>query len=490
VKLPFKIPSIKFPKFGKKKADDDEDDDDDDFDPSDFEGDDDGDGDESGSTDDAPASPADEGAAADSPAGSPADEAPPAEDNAETGAAAEAGDGEAPALDDDLEDIDFGDDDDDEDGDDEEGGGKSKKRKMLLLGGGGVVALLLSGGAAWYFMSGDGDGEKAAKEDTGIPSVSMDIAPKKKLIGGNSLNAIVAGAKGPGAGVVVVAISPTVFSSLAPPAVTDGPLAEGNDPALSEVGQQGPLPIIAEDGRMAWQVYAKPFENQDSRPRVAIVVSGLGLSEAASDAAISLLPGNVTLAFDPYAPDLSGWIAKARQAGHEALIMVPLEPSTFPISDPGPQALMTTNAPEENRLRLEYILSRMTGYIGVMTVMGSKFNTSEEHLRALLDEIKLRGLMFLEGGINGQSLGPKLATEIGTPRALTNIILDSIPTGPAIDDQLAELEAILGKQPAAVAIAEAYPTSIERLAVWITTLESKNLVLAPLSALADKQFLQ
>ncbi len=482
MKLPFKIPSIKLPKFGRKKADD-EDDDGDEFDPSDFEGDD------NAAFGDIPESPASEGV---SPAPDDEQAESPAEPEAEAPSEA---DGQAPTdvaggsdIDDDLEDIDFGSDDDDED-DEEEGGGKSK-RKKLLIGGGAAAAVLLIGGLSWFFLSGDGGHEPAAKEATGIPTVTMDIAPKKKVIGGNSLNAIAAGAKGPGAGVVAAVVSPLAFASVAPPKVSDGPLSEANDPLLSEPSPQGPLPIASKDGRMVWKAYAKPFANQDARPRVAIVISGLGLSETATEAAIQLLPGNVTLAFDPYAPGLLDWVAKARHAGHEALIMVPLEPATFPISDPGPQGLMTTNAPEENRLRLEYILSRATGYVGVMTVMGSKFNTSEEHLRTFLGEIKGRGLMFIEGTLDSNSLAPKIATEIGLPRALTDIIVDSIPTKVAIDDQLVELESILSKQPAAVVIAEAYPASIERLAAWCATLESKNLVLAPLSVLADKQFLQ
>jgi polysaccharide deacetylase 2 family uncharacterized protein YibQ len=98
--------------------------------------------------------------------------------------------------------------------------------------------------------------------------------------------------------------------------------------------------------------------------------------------------------------------------------------------------------------------------------------------------------MFLEGTINSDSLASKIATEIGLPRAVTNIVLDSIPTKAEIDAQLVELEAVLAGQPAAVAIAEGYPSSIERIAAWTSDLEAKKLVLAPLSALADKQLLE
>jgi len=341
-------------------------------------------------------------------------------------------------------------------------------------------------------MFGDSGNEQASKENPNIPKVAMDIAPKvKPKVGG--LNAILAGPTGAGVApteLLAPIISPMAFASLARPKVTDSPLGASNDPALSEESPQGPLPITAKDGRQAWQVYAKPFENQNSNPRVAIVVVGLGQSESATDAAIHLLPGNVTLAFDPYAPNLPDWVDKARAAGHEVMVMVPLEPTTFPFDDPGPLGLMTINAPDENRIRLENILSRMTGYIGVMTVMGSKFNTSDKHLRAFLGEIKKRGLMFLEGAVNSKSLAPKIATELGLPRAVTNVVLDLVPTKAEIDVRLAELETVLAGQPVAVAIAEGYPSSIERIAAWTADLEAKNLVLAPLSALADKQFLK
>ena len=56
-----------------------------------------------------------------------------------------------------------------------------------------------------------------------------------------------------------------------------------------------------------------------------------------------------------------------------------------------------------------------------------------------------------------------------------------------IDIQLAELEAVLAKKSAVVAIAEGYPSSIERIGAWTADLAAKNFVLAPLSALANKQ---
>ncbi|MBT5014713.1 MAG: hypothetical protein HOK06_05415 [Rhodospirillaceae bacterium] len=501
-KIPsFKIPSFKLPKFGKKKADDDEDDDD--FEG--FEGLD--DMDDAGGSDDAAASEgaggAGESEAAEAPAEAPDEtpaEDPPAEELAADGGDEDApggdagdsseetvGDGdelEVPDFGDDDDTPDFGDDDDDEDG---EGGGGSKKKRLMMIGGGVFVVLLLGGGGAWYFMSGDDGEEKSMRADIDpdVPRVEMAIAPKKRASGG--LNAIAAGAKGPGAGAQIAAVSEGAFASIAPPVSADAALAVASDETLVEQTPQGPIPKIADDGRKPWQVYGKPFQAADGERRLGLIVAGLGLSRAATEAAISLLPGSVTLAFDPYADGLIDWAAKARQAGHEVLMMVPLESSAFPHEDPGPMALTTTNDADENRFRLEFILSRMSGYVGVLTTMGSQFAQSDEHLRTFLEEINNRGLLLVEGKNEASTLATTVAAEIGLPRAAVDVVLDETPSKASIDRSFGDVEEIVTESAVGVGVAEPYPASIERILAWATALKDKKIALAPITAIVGRQ---
>ena len=90
----------------------------------------------------------------------------------------------------------------------------------------------------------------------------------------------------------------------------------------------------------AWQRFAAGFANPQRLPVIAVVVSGLGLSEAATEAAIRRLPPQVTLSFSPYARRLDEWIALARAHGHEVLLELPMEGADDPASDPGPHTLL------------------------------------------------------------------------------------------------------------------------------------------------------
>ncbi len=374
------------------------------------------------------------------------------------------------------------------------------KRRLIFIGGGAAAALILIGGGVWFFLGGDEDASKTPfRAETGVPRVEITIPPRRrggrltppkgKRAAKGSLNAIAAADKGPGAGVVIPAVTMVAFANI-PEVKSETPLAKVPDLALVEQSPQGPLPKVGEDGRKSWQVYARPFKTRDARPRIAVIITGMGLSAAATEAAIKRLPGAVTLAFDPHAQGLDDWVFLARQAGHEVLLSLPMESAHFPAVDAGPYALKSSLNPEENLRQMELVLSRMSGYVGVATAMGSKFTADEKALKPVLEAVKNRGLMLIDSATTPHTKAARMATEIGLPRAVSNLVLDENLSKAAIDGKLAELEAIVRERATAVAVASPNPATLERIAVWVASLADKNLVLVPVTAVADKQFLE
>lgn len=260
--------------------------------------------------------------------------------------------------------------------------------------------------------------------------------------------------------------------------------AQGADPALIEQNASGPLPMVAADGRKAWQVYARPFDRADRRPRIAIVVVGLGLAMLDTQAAIDRLPAAATLAFNPYAGDLPDWLQKARGAQHEVLLAVPMEPVDYPREDPGPQTLLTALPPRQNLDRLEWTMGRAAGYVGLTNLMGSRFLAASTELRPILEVIKGRGLLFLETRVANRTAVAAIAQELALPLAVSDGDLDVNLSPSGIDQALGELEPIARRKSTAIATGSPYPLTIDRLVAWAGSLESKGLVLAPLSAAA------
>lgn len=281
--------------------------------------------------------------------------------------------------------------------------------------------------------------------------------------------------------------TPAVETNLA--ALPEPILAPAPDPALIERGREGPLPVIGPDGRQPWKVYARPFDDADTRPRIAVVITGLGLSGAATETAIQQLPGAVTLAFSPYAKNLDQWMSLARTAGHEVLLDLPMEPIDYPRHDPGPYTLLTSLDPKQNLFKMQWLLSRGTGYVGVTNQMGSRFTTSGSDLEPVIKTMKSRGLLFLDSRASDQSVAAKMAQQVDMPWAVNNRFIDAEASRPAIDARLAEIEEIAKKSGYAVAMGSAYPVTMERIAAWIPEAEKRGFAIAPVSAIANKQAL-
>jgi polysaccharide deacetylase 2 family uncharacterized protein YibQ len=267
----------------------------------------------------------------------------------------------------------------------------------------------------------------------------------------------------------LAAVVPNLAPVLAPPLVEPSPF--------------GPLPRVSPDGRKPREVYARPFNNPYKRPMIAVIVTGLGLSEAATIAAIQELPGEITLAFSPYAASrLNEWIELARAAGHEVLLSLPMEPDSYPLNDPGPHTLLTGLTPSENLQRLQWMLSRFTGYVGVIDDQGARFTASESAMLPILGELGKRGLLYIDSRTTDHGLTPGLASRVGLPRGVNDRVIDDPATRLSIDARLAEVEEIAKRNGAAIALAFHYPVSIERLSAWVRDVEARGFVLAPVSA--------
>lgn len=277
----------------------------------------------------------------------------------------------------------------------------------------------------------------------------------------------------------------TVAPQRRPGRSTPGPTADP-DPALLEAAPNDPaemLPRIAADGRMPMQVYAAGFDPSSRRPRIGVIVAGIGMNRADSVQAVRSLPKGVTFAISPYAGHLEDLLSVIRLADAEYLVSVPMEPQSFPLNDAGPHALMTNLPREENQARLYWALSRLAGYVGVTNALGpmqgERFAGVPEQINPILAEVGRRGLLYVDARRGGA----------GRPGDLPHVWsrgVDLVIDQPAtqIDQNLVTLEHLAHEQGSALGLAGApMPKTVQRIAVWADRLIGQGLTLAPVSAL-------
>jgi polysaccharide deacetylase 2 family uncharacterized protein YibQ len=280
----------------------------------------------------------------------------------------------------------------------------------------------------------------------------------------------------------------------APATETSASAAPGSvaapDPALEEASSAfpgGTLPRIGPDGRMPMKVYAAPFDPGPAptgqRLRVALLLGGIGLSEPDSEAAIRDTPGAVSFAVSPYAYHPERLLAAARAAGHELLLALPLEPDRYPIDDPGNHALLTGNSAALNHQRLEWALTRFTGYVGATGALngmrGERFAAAPELMDPLLQELARRGLLYVDPR-SGAAHPPYV---VGRS---VDVVVDEPAVRTGIEANLARLEQVARDRGAALGLVGVpRPVTLDRIAAWTATLATRGLVLAPVSAVVE-----
>ncbi len=257
------------------------------------------------------------------------------------------------------------------------------------------------------------------------------------------------------------------------------------DPRVTDEARIGLLPRIGDNDELPLSVYARPFNHDDPRPRIALLLTGLGLNEAATQQAIADLPGPVSLGFVAFADDLQERINAARAAGHEAVLNVPMEPLDFPRNDPGPNALLLEQSEQETMIALRYSLAQTAGYIGIAPFMGEAYMADADQLQPVMRELAERGLLFVDTRPGLISEAAATALLSNTPLVVSALRIDAAPNRAAIDAALQELEALAIERGSALGVFGPLPISYERVLAWAAGLGNRGLVLAPVSALYE-----
>jgi uncharacterized protein len=249
------------------------------------------------------------------------------------------------------------------------------------------------------------------------------------------------------------------------------------DKRLVDKSRFGLLPRIGVDGARPSEVYARPplvaGRLKAGAPKIALLVGGLGLSEAGTMDAIAKLPGAVSLGFAPYGADVERDVAQAREAGHEAVLQLPMEPFDYPANNPGPHTLLTGQSEAENLDNLHWLMSRFTGYVGVANFLGAKFTADPAALSPVLSDVATR------------SLAREKAAAVNLRAGVADVVVDANPSPQAIEAALLKLEALARANGAAIGMASALPGNVERLSRWADGLEARGVALTPLSALVS-----
>ncbi|MCP4395005.1 MAG: divergent polysaccharide deacetylase family protein [Alphaproteobacteria bacterium] len=242
------------------------------------------------------------------------------------------------------------------------------------------------------------------------------------------------------------------------------------------------------DEPMTWEKFAVevPPVVPQNKPRIAIIIDDLGLDRRRT-ANVMQLQSPLTMSFMSYAGALNMQTTRAKRAGHELMMHVPMEPVSSNVNA-GPGALSSSMTDEELRWQVGETLSSFNGFVGINNHMGSKFTANSHCMDVVLDELKKKGLLFIDSRTSAKSVGYKLAAEKDMPYAVRHVFLDPMPGEAVLKRQLKKLEYVASQRGYAIGIGHPRDVTISALRKWLPQLKDKGYALVPVSEIIKYKY--
>ena len=201
------------------------------------------------------------------------------------------------------------------------------------------------------------------------------------------------------------------------------------------------------------------------RHRMVIVVDDLGRSVRAAKR-LAHLSFPVTFSVMPHETRSREVAAIAGNAEKELILHLPMQPVSYPGTNPGKGALFVDMTPEKIRETLLEDLARVPGARGANNHMGSLFTQDVAGMETVLDLFKTRSLFFLDSMTTRKSCVRKVMARRNMPYLRRNVFLDNVRDEKAILFQLRKAESLAGKHGYAIAIGHPYPETLNALEIW------------------------
>jgi polysaccharide deacetylase 2 family uncharacterized protein YibQ len=219
-------------------------------------------------------------------------------------------------------------------------------------------------------------------------------------------------------------------------------------------------------------------------PTIALVIDDLGYNLNLAEELFKIdLPFTVSVL--PNLPYTNLISRRAIQKGKEVILHLPMEPYDYPNVQVEDGTLLTSMKNEEIRRLIKKALKDLDCAVGANNHMGSRMVENEEKMKIILDEMKKRGLFFLDSRTSPRSLVYDLAKEMGVKTAKRNVFLDVQNNEEYVRKQLDQVADLALHNGCGIAIGHLQPATIRALRSHLPDLSKRGIRFVLLSEVME-----
>lgn len=227
-------------------------------------------------------------------------------------------------------------------------------------------------------------------------------------------------------------------------------------------------------------VHEQPLSLEDVY-RVSVVIDDLGESYTAFK---KLLAINIPITFSilPFQTNSIRIANEAHEKSREIILHLPLEPRDSFNHSINHGTLLTSMRKNQLLDQLQRNMNAVPHISGVSNHMGSKFTEDKDKMGVLLKAIKEKKLYFLDSRTTKNTVGYKLAKDMGIQTAQRDLFIDNNKERPSIEKRLKSIPHVAKRNGGhAIVIGHPYPATIRALEKTLPILEEQGVQFVPLS---------
>lgn len=206
--------------------------------------------------------------------------------------------------------------------------------------------------------------------------------------------------------------------------------------------------------------YQIPAEVKNVRGKIAVIMDDMGGSLKTMRELLSL-DVIITPSILPGTSRALPATSLLREEGREYMIHMPMQPRSYPATNPGENALLLGQTEAETRRLVRSYLAEVPGAVGGNNHMGSRYTAEVEPMRVVLDELKQQDLFFIDSRTIGDSVAFSEARKMGLKTATRNIFLDNREDVSYIRQQIHKMVNLAGKNREIIAICHPHAETLE-----------------------------
>jgi hypothetical protein len=223
---------------------------------------------------------------------------------------------------------------------------------------------------------------------------------------------------------------------------------------------------------------------QRGQARLAIVIDDLGYNLSMPERLLAL-GAPITFSIIPGEMHSLEVAQRARRAGRDFIVHIPMEPAGYPRDDPGPNALLLRTDDEQTRAQVSAQLDSLPGAVGANNHMGSAYTADVDKMGIVQRQIAARGLVFLNSKTAPTPVPAGIAHAQGYAYLERDVFLDNERSESAIRNQLSAAVHHARAHGHAIAIGHPYPETYRVLRDRLPHLAQEGVILVPISQIGN-----